>query len=66
MVIRVGKASINGILKTYADGAKGKLLALFGSTDHLELAVNSGRADSLLNLDEAHELPAVAVDRVPS
>lgn len=66
MVIRVGKARINGIVETYADGAKGKLLALFGSTDHLELAVNSGRADSLLNLDEAHELPAVTVDRVPS
>jgi S-adenosylmethionine hydrolase len=66
MVIRVGKARINGIVETYADGAKGKLLALFGSTDHLELAVNSGRADTLLNLDEAHELPAVAVDRAPS
>ncbi|HKI48948.1 MAG TPA: SAM-dependent chlorinase/fluorinase, partial [Desulfobacteria bacterium] len=39
MVIRVGKKSINGILKTYADGETGKLLALFGSTDHLELAV---------------------------
>jgi S-adenosylmethionine hydrolase len=47
-------------------GQKGELLALFGSTDHLELAVNSGRADTLLNLDEAHELPAVAVDRAPS
>ncbi len=32
--------------KTYAHGEKGKLLALFGSTDYLELAVNSGQAIS--------------------
>jgi len=64
MVIRVEKESIEGVMETYADGAKGKLLALFGSTDHLEFAVNSGRADRLLNLDEAHGLPVVAVDRV--
>ncbi len=66
MVIRVEKESIEGVMETYADGAKGKLLALFGSTDHLEFAVNSGRADRLLNLDKAHGLPVVAVDRITS
>jgi S-adenosylmethionine hydrolase len=64
MVIRVEKERIEGVVETYADGAKGGLLALFGSTDHLEFAVNSGRADRLLNIDGAHALPAVAVDRV--
>ena len=64
MVIRVEKERIEGVTKTYADGEKGKLLALFGSTDHLEIAVNSGRADRHLNLDKAHGLPVVAVDRI--
>ena len=64
MIIRVEKERIEGITKTYADGKKGKLVALFGSTDHLEIAVNSGRADQLLNVDPAYSLPTVAVDRV--
>ena len=64
MVIRVKKESIGGVMETYADGAKGRLLALFGSTDHLEIAVNSGRADRLLNIGPAHSLPAVTVHRV--
>ena len=64
MVIRVEKERIEGVKGTYADGAKGRLLALFGSTDHLEIAVNSGRADRHLNLDATHGLPVVAVDRV--
>ena len=59
VLIRVGKETINGLVNTYADGPKGKLLALFGSTDHLEIAVNSGRADRLLNIDGAHPLPSV-------
>ena len=64
MVIRVKEERIKGILKTYADGANGELFALLGSTDHLEIAVNSGRADRLLNIDGKRSLPVVAVDRV--
>jgi len=64
MVIRVENEKIEGVMETYADGEKGSLLALFGSTDHLEIAVNSGRADHHLNLDESRSLPAVMVDRV--
>ena len=59
LLIRVGKETIEGVVNTYADGPKGKLMALFGSTDHLEIAVNSGRADRLLNIEGAHALPAV-------
>ena len=64
MIIRVEQEKIDSLLGTYADGAKGEFMALFGSTDHLELAVNSGRADHYLNLDAAHGLPVVKVDRV--
>ena len=62
MVIRVLKEKIERVSKTYADGAKGELIALFGSTGHLEIAVNSGRADRSLNLDESQRLPGVTVD----
>ncbi len=62
-IIRVGDKKIQGIMTTYGDGTQGKLLALFGSNDFLEIAVNSGRADHRLKLDESHTLPVVAVDR---
>ena len=59
LLIQIGNETITGIVNTYADGPKGKLLALFGSTDHLEIAVNSGRADRLLNIHGTHALPVV-------
>ena len=64
--IRVGDQQIEGIIKTYGDAAKGELIALFGSTDHLEIAVNSGRADDRLKLHESQNLRVVAVDRIIS
>ena len=64
MVVRVAQKKIDRLLKTYAEGEHGKLMVLFGSTGHLEIAVNSGRADSHLNLGEMHRLPMVKVDRV--
>jgi S-adenosylmethionine hydrolase len=36
------------IVATYADAAHGELCALFGSTEHLEIAVNGGSAADLL------------------
>ena len=63
-VIRVGHKRIEGIVQTYGDAAKGELIVLFGSTDHLEIAVNSGRADHRLNLGESKRLPVIAVDRI--
>lgn len=62
MVIRVKEKRIKGVLKTYADGVNGELFALFGSTDHLEIAVNSGRADHRLNLDESQSPPVIRVE----
>jgi S-adenosylmethionine hydrolase len=46
--VRVGRRVIRGIRRTYADAAPGTAVALFNSNDHLEIAVNGGRADELL------------------
>jgi S-adenosylmethionine hydrolase len=41
---------IGRVVATYADAAAGEVCALFGSTDHLEVAVNAGSASDQLNL----------------
>jgi S-adenosylmethionine hydrolase len=38
------------VVSTYADVAAGEICALFGSTDHLEIAVNMGSAAEQLRL----------------
>ena len=38
------------VVATYAEAADGELCALFGSTDHLEIAVNAGNASDTLSL----------------
>jgi S-adenosylmethionine hydrolase len=48
---RVGR-----LVATYADIAAGEICALFGSTDHLELAANSARADERLSLARGDEV----------
>ena len=48
--VRVGGQSIARIVSTYAAAAPGDLCALFGSTDHLEIAVNGGSAAARLGL----------------
>lgn len=42
--IAVGRKTVNRLSRTYADGKKGELLALVGSTGHLEISVNQGSA----------------------
>jgi S-adenosylmethionine hydrolase len=42
--------SVTRLVATYADIQPGEVCALFGSTDHLELAANSGRAAEKLSL----------------
>ena len=42
---------MQGIHDTYADKNVGDLLALFGSSEHLEIAVNQGRACDRLGDD---------------
>ena len=41
---------VRRVVATYADAASGELCALFGSTDHLEIAVNAGNAADTLGL----------------
>ena len=41
---------IGRVVATYAGAAAGEVCALFGSTDHLEIAVNAGSASERLNL----------------
>jgi S-adenosylmethionine hydrolase len=48
--ITIGDREIARIVATYAEAPAGELCALFGSTDHLEIAVNSGDAAQVLGL----------------
>ncbi len=49
--IRIGTHTVSKVVSTYADAASGDvcaLVALFGSTDHLEIAVTGASAASRL------------------
>jgi hypothetical protein len=48
--VRIGAAFINGLVETFSDVPKGLALAYVGSGEHLEIAVNGGRASDLLGL----------------
>jgi S-adenosyl-L-methionine hydrolase (adenosine-forming) len=48
--IRIGSHQVEKVVSTYADAASGEICALFGSSDHLEIAANGGSASALLNL----------------
>jgi S-adenosylmethionine hydrolase len=48
--ISAGGATVGRLVATYADIQAGEVCALFGSTDHLELAANSGSAADILGL----------------
>ncbi len=50
-VIKVGDLVIEGVSKTYADASAGEILAMIGSSDLLEIAVNLGRACDRLDLN---------------
>jgi S-adenosylmethionine hydrolase len=48
VALTVGGHTIAGVVATYADIRPDEVCALFGSTDHLELAVNGGSAEAAL------------------
>jgi S-adenosylmethionine hydrolase len=48
--VAVGTRDIPRIVATYAEASAGDLCALFGSTDHLEVAVSAGNAAATLGL----------------
>ena len=49
--IRVGAHQVPRVVSTYADASPGEVCALFGSTDHLEIAANGDSAAAVLDLD---------------
>jgi S-adenosylmethionine hydrolase len=51
--IRVGPHQIAKVVSTYADAAPGEVVALFGSTDHLEIAANGSSVASALDVGRA-------------
>lgn len=46
----VGSAIINGIQETYASVPLGEIMLLFGSSDYLEVSVNSDKASTLFSI----------------
>ena len=61
--VRLGDAFLDGLLRTFADVARGRALAYVGSGGHLELAVNGARAIDLLGLAPGDP---VRVERTPA
>jgi S-adenosylmethionine hydrolase len=51
----LGGREIARIVATYADAPAGELCALFGSTDHLEIAINAGDAAATLGIARGAE-----------
>ena len=50
IAIEIGGTAILRIVATYAEAPPGELCAMFGSTDHLEVAINAGDAAATLRL----------------
>jgi S-adenosylmethionine hydrolase len=50
IVIEVDGRDVGRVVDTYAEAGPGELCALFGSTDHLEIAVSAGSAADRLTL----------------
>ena len=50
VTVTAGGRQIGGVVATYADIRPGEICALFGSTDHLEIAANGGSAEVALAL----------------
>jgi S-adenosylmethionine hydrolase len=59
--ITIGDREIARIVATYAEAPAGELCALFGSTDHLEIAVNAGDAAQELGLSRGAKATVRAV-----
>jgi S-adenosylmethionine hydrolase len=50
ITVHTGNQDVGRVVATYAEAPIGELCALFGSTDHLEVAINAGDAASRLGL----------------
>lgn len=56
IAVRAGSHDVTRVVATYAEAPAGALCALFGSTDHLEIAVNAGDAAARLALGRGAEV----------
>jgi len=59
--VTVGGRAVGSVVTTYADASPGSVCALFGSSEHLEVAVSGGSAAELLGLARG---ATVALSRV--
>ena len=50
IAVEVGGKAVPRLVATYAEASGGELCALFGSTDHLEVAINAGDAAATLGV----------------
>jgi S-adenosylmethionine hydrolase len=50
IAVDVGGRDVPRLVATYAEASGGELCALFGSTDHLEVAINAGNAAAALGV----------------
>lgn len=48
--VQIGTFQVSKVVSTYADATAGEICALFGSTDHLEIAANGASAAAQLQL----------------
>jgi len=53
VALKVAEHPVAGVVATYADIRAGEVCALFGSTEHLEFAVNGGSAAAALGVGRA-------------
>ena len=61
LAVSIDRREVPRIVATYADAAAGEVCALFGSTDHLEIAINAGNAAETL---KAARGAAVTIRRI--
>ena len=59
IAVRAEGRDVPRIVATYAEAAAGEVCALFGSTNHLEIAINGGNAASTLGLARGAQVTVV-------
>ena len=67
MEVTAGAQSIGKLVATYADILPGEICALFGSSNHIEIAANGANASALLGVERgARVIISPARDRFRS
>jgi S-adenosylmethionine hydrolase len=61
VIVQIGETSIHGLQQAYPDVNKNELVALIGSSDHLEISVRNGNAANLLAARIGDSVKVVAI-----